>query len=216
MESFGAIVFLCVVVGFIIIAFALAAQRRKAFRELARRLGMTYTAKDRALPREFKFLDGLCKGHSRYASNILTGDYRNHPVMFFDFHYTTGSGKNQQQHTDSFFILRQDKPFPELRIYPEGVFSKLGQMMGFEDIDFESLEFSKAFAVKATDKKFAYDICHTRMMEFLLQHRTLSLEIEGQFVALGCDRALKPEECPEKLDILVQVRELFPRYLYET
>lgn len=177
---------------------------------------MRYTAKDRALPREFKFLDGLRKGHSRTATNILTGNYKEHSMMFFDFHYTTGSGKNQQHHVESFFILRQDRTFPELRIYPEGMFSKLGQMMGFDDIDFESIEFSNAFVVKTTDKKFAYDICHTRTMQFLLQHPKISVEIERNFVALSCPRALKPAECPGKLDLLVQFRELFPRYLYET
>jgi hypothetical protein len=215
-EQFGVIFFILIVAAILIGSLVFGAQRRKAFQELATRLGMTYTRKDRALPREFKFLDRLRRGHSRYASNILMGDYRGHPVVFFDFHYTTGSGKSQQHHCESFFILRQDKAFPELRIYPETLFSRLGQMMGFEDIDFESLEFSKAFVVKSRDKKFAYDICHPRMMEYLLGHRSLSLEIEDRFVALGCNRRLKPEQCPERLDVLVGVRELFPRYLYES
>ena len=216
MEPVFALLMIAAVLAFVVFAFVSSAKRRKEYQELAARLRMTYTPKDRALPREFKFLDGLRKGHSQYAANILTGQYREYPVMFFDYHYTTGSGKNQQHHTESFFMLKQERPWPELRIYPEGVFSKFGQMLGFDDIDFESLEFSKAFVVKSPNKKFAYDICHTRMMEFLLQHRDVSLEIEDRYLALSCNRALRPDQCTERLNLLIAVRELFPRYLYET
>jgi hypothetical protein len=87
-------------------------------------------------------------------------------------------------------------------------------MLGFGDIDFESIEFSKAFCVRSRDRKFAYDICHTRMMEYLLAHRDLSLEIEGHCVALSFPRRLDIEEIPGRLRQLVEIRNLFPAYLY--
>jgi hypothetical protein len=87
-------------------------------------------------------------------------------------------------------------------------------MLGYDDIDFESSEFSRAFAVRSRDRKFTYDVCHPRMMEYLLEHRDLSLEIEGRCVAMSFDRRLKPEEVPARLQQLIQIRQLFPEYLY--
>ena len=149
----------------------------------------------------------------------MQGTYKSHPICAFDFHYETHSTNSKgeretQNHYFSFLVLEQPRPFPELRIYPEGILSKFGQLLGFQDIDFESAEFSSAFVVKSDDKKFAYDICNTRMMEFLLQHRDLSLEIRGITVAMGFDKRLEPERVAERLDQLVEVRNLFPEYLY--
>ena len=194
-------------------------RRREAFQALAQRLGMHYRAKDPTVAQRFQFLDKLRQGSNRYAFNILDGPYEGHPVMVFDFHYETHStdskGRRQTHHHYlSFFILFQDLAFPELRIYPENILSRLGQMLGFDDIDFESAEFSRAFVVRSIDKRFAYDICHTRMMRYLLEHRDLAIEIEGQCLSICCESRLKPGQVEDRLRQLVQIRKLFPDYLY--
>jgi len=194
-------------------------KRREAFQTLAHELGMQYARKDHSIANRYSYLDALRKGSNRYAYNVLSGMWQGHPVQAFDYHYETHStdskGRRQTHHHHfSFFVLEQERDFPELRIYAEGFFSKLGQMLGFDDIDFESIEFSKAFCVRSDDKKFAYDICHTRMMEYLLAHRDLSIEIEGHCVALGFSKRLAVEDIPGRLDQLVEIRNLFPEYLY--
>ena len=194
-------------------------KRREAFQALAAQLGFRYTRRDDRISGQYRFLDKLRQGSNRYAFNILEGDYEGHYVQVFDYHYETHStdskGRRQtHHHYFSFFILQLPKAFPELRIYPEGFFSKLGQMIGFDDIDFESVEFSRAFCVRSTDKKFAYDVCHARMMEYLLQDRGLSLEIEGPCLAMSFNRRLQVEEIPGRLAQLVEIRDLFPEYLF--
>jgi len=224
LRVFMPIIFIAFVLLIIVAAvFASVAEkkRREAFAALAQRLGLRYRPeRDHGVARQFAFLDKLRGGSNRYAYNILEGTYKGHEVMAFDYHYETHStdskGRRQTHHHHfSFFILFHDLECPELRIYPEGFFSKLGQMMGFDDIDFESVEFSKAFCVRSKDKKFAYDICHARMMEYLLRHRNLSIELEGRCVSVSADSRLKPEEVPGRLDQLVEIRELFPKYLYD-
>ena len=196
-----------------------AKKRKEAFRTLAQRLGLRYIAKDPSIADDYEFLDNLAQGSNRYAFNILQGTYEDYPVILFDYHYETRSssskgGSSKTHHFLSCFILGQEQRFPELRIYPETLLSRLGQALGFNDIDFESVEFSKAFVVRSSDKKFAYDICHTRMMEYLLQHRDLSIEIEGRCVALTFNGRIDPSAIPRRLQQLVAVRRLFPQYLY--
>jgi hypothetical protein len=213
------VVVVLVIIGLAVLSWLQEQKRREAFQQLALELGLSYVAKDRTLPDRYAFLNALRQGDDRYAFNVLAGTYQEYPVQAFDYHYETHSsvskGQSQtQHHYFSFFILQQERSFPELRIYPEGLLSKLGQMLGFADIHFESSEFSRAFAVRSQDRKFAYDICHPRMMEYLLAHRDLSLEIEGRCVAMSFDRRLKPEEIPGRLQELIEIRQLFPGYLY--
>jgi hypothetical protein len=52
------------------------------------------------------------------------------------------------------------------------------------------------------------------MMEYLLRHCDLSIEIEGRCVAIGFSRRLDVSEIPHRLAQLLEIRSLFPDYLY--
>ena len=84
-----------------------------------------------------------------------------------------------------------------------------------DDIDFESVEFSKAFTVRSKDKKFAYNNCHTRMMEYMLGHKDLNIEIQGNCAALGFDSRLAVDAVSSRMEQLVAIRALFPEYLFK-
>jgi hypothetical protein len=77
-------------------------------------------------------------------------------VKTSDFFFGVWKGNQQtNHHYFSFFFLTLPMGFPELRITKEGLFSKIAQAFGYDDIDFESAEFSRAFCVRSKDKKFA-------------------------------------------------------------
>jgi hypothetical protein len=197
-----------------------ARKRREELAALALRLGLTYAAeKDHNLAARFGFLDHLARGSNRYAYNILSGVYQNREVLVFDYHYETHStdskGRRQtHHHHSSFFILMLPQSFPELRITREGLLSKLAQAFGYDDIDLESAEFSRTFCVRGKDKKFAYDICHATMMEYLLANRDLSIEIENHALALAFGKRLAAAEIEMNLGRLLEIRSRWPEYLF--
>ena len=211
-----------IIVGFIvvfavvaIVAYLSALKRREAMMAVATKLGLSFHPhKDRSLARRYRFLDKLRKGSNRYAYNILTGRYQDHEVVLFDYHYQTGSGKDTHHHHFSFFILHFKAVFPELVIGPEGFFSKIAQAVGFDDIDFESHEFSRKFCVRSRDKKFAYDVCNARMIEYLLSNPDLTIEIEDNALAISFNSRLAPERIEPNLNRLLTVRSLMPDYLF--
>lgn len=222
MEGFPVLIFVLVlaaVIGIGIFSFLMERKRREAFMALANKMGLQYVKKDTSLPLRYNFLDALRKGKKRYAYNILKGDYKGYPVLAFDYHYEIKShdsnGRSSTQHYRfSYFILEQEKEFPELRIYPENLISKLGQMIGFADIDFESAEFSRKYTVRSKDKRFAFDICNPQMIEYLLQQGNMSIEIENQCVALSFNTRLAADKIEGNLDRLIEIRKKFPDYLY--
>ena len=89
------------------------------------------------------------------------------------------------------------------------------EALGQDHITFESAEFSRKFRVRCLDKKFAYEICHQKMMEFLLANRDLTIEIKGGAIALLFETWLKPEEVEHNLARLIELRNLLPTYLFE-
>lgn len=198
-----------------------AKKRRAALVALAQSLGLRFDASnDATLDDQYHFLEKLGQGSNRYAFNRFSGVYRGNEVKAFDFHYETHSyskkGVRTHHHYFSFFLLHVPDVFPELIITREHIFSKIGQFLGFDDIDFESAEFSNAFSVKSKDKKFAYDICHPRMMEYLLNNRDLSIEMEAHCVSLFFSRRLSVERIKPNLDRLIELRDLIPDYVLDS
>jgi len=215
--AIGGIIILVLVLA--ILSHVLEAKRRQALIELGARLGLKYQAKSHGLARQLSYIQWLNQGDDRYAFNIFTGMYHDREVMVFDYHYRTQhtDSKGRTHHTHHYFsvyLLMQELTFPELRIYPENFLDRIGQALGFDDIDFESVEFSRAFTVRGADKKFAYDVCHTRMMAYLLEHKGLHIEFENRTIALYFQEKLQIEAVEKRLGYLLEIRQLLPEYLY--
>jgi hypothetical protein len=195
-------------------------RRTEALVCLAARLGMNFSSeRDRDLAARFKALRGLHEGNDRYAWNVLSGPYGGSPFMVFDFHYETEStdseGRRQTSHHYLHAVLLElPRTFPNLHVSPEGMFSKIAQALGYDDIDFESAEFSRRYCVRSADKKFAYDFCNARMIDFLLEQAKLSLEVRDDTLAFVYNGRMNPEALVPKLDLACAVRERMPDYLF--
>lgn len=208
------------VVGGMLYSAHLAKVRREAFASIANTLGMTYfSGRNDSFDERYPFLNKLTMGSNRYGYNVISGEYRGNEVCLFDYHYETHSTDSKgrrktHHHYFSFFIMQMNLRCPELVITHENWLSKFAQFFGYDDIDFESAEFSRSFCVRSTDKKFAYDVCNARMIDYLLDHRDLDIEIENHCLTFFYDRCLKPEEIVANLNRLMEVRERIPNYLF--
>lgn len=210
-------------------------RRRRAFQRLAVELSLSYQKRDHTIVKHLGLVHALhhgrrkvayavnvlSRGHASlfYAFNVLSGSYAGFSVRAFDFYCDPAGSSNNyigepEVYAISVFMVEEQRPFPPVLIYPKGRRMRLEQTVKLGRVELEAAEFAQAFVVRAADRKFAYDICHPRMMEYLLEHRDLSLEIEGRCVAMSFDRRLKPEDIPGRLQQLVEIRRLFPEYLY--
>jgi hypothetical protein len=194
-------------------------ERQEKFRSWASNHQWRYTKeRSKATAQEFSFLDRLRQGHSRYAFNILDGEWGGREAKAFTYHYATTSsnGKTTTTHHWHFgvVLIQIEKEFPELCLHPESLLHKLGQMLGRSEVDFESIEFSKKFEVRCKDKKLAFDFCNTGMMEYLLQHPDTAIEMEGNILAVYDSHRLEPHEVEPYLEHLGKIRSLMPDYLF--
>ena len=163
-------------------------ERREALKKIAIELGWSYSpAHDRHHDDQYSHFEIFRRGHSRVAYNTLRGTLPifgiSAAAQIGDFRYkvTRGSGKSRHTSTYHFSYLIVHMPhrtIPDLVIRPEHMFDRLAGVFGFDDIDFESAAFSKHFFVKSRDERFAYDVVDPRMMEFLLESRPPTVDIE--------------------------------------
>jgi hypothetical protein len=70
------------------------------------------------------------------------------------------------------------------------------------------------FRVRSADKKFAFDVCHPQLMEFLLTNQDLTIEIRGTALAVLFEDWLRPEKVEANLSRLIAIRKLLPEYLF--
>lgn len=222
------IIVILIILGVIVVAYLVhrAEQaRRKAFRAVAQKLGLSFRMNDYGMDERYRFLGELRKGDDRCATVVLEGNYKQHQVEAFEYVYETYSrdSKGNRQthyHWSNHYIITETHPqaplpYPELRVYPETFLSKIGQALGYDDIDFESIEFSKEFTVRSKDKRFAYDILHPRMIEWLLKRKNTVLEIEGACIAISYEGKMHKNSVVQRIDQIIAIREQFPEYLFD-
>jgi hypothetical protein len=152
-----------------------AKKRRDALAALASDLGAAFAPeKDRGHDERYRQFDLFRSGSGRVAYNTIrgttdVGSWRAAFVMG-DYQYTVQQGKHSHTYQVSYLLL--DLPFgrvPDILVRRENLLDRVAGTIGFDDIDFESAEFSSRFYVQSSDKRFAYDVFHPRMMEFLMQ-----------------------------------------------
>lgn len=158
-------------------------KRRKELALWAQSQGLQFDAsRDYDLDARFPAFKSLKQGEERYAYHRISGVWHGYHFLGFDYHYETYSygkgGRQTHHHYFSAVILPSAMPLKPLFIRPEGVLDRVAEFFGFDDIDFESTEFSRRFYVKAPDKRWAYDVLHQRTMEFLLRSPTFSLQFD--------------------------------------
>lgn len=191
-----------------------ASQRRKELAAWASSHGLGFdSAKDSALESWLPDFDCLRRGHSRYGHNHIRGQWNGREFLGFDYHYVTGSGKNRQTHRFTAVVLGSDVPLRPLLIRPERFFDKVGEFFGLDDIDFESAEFSRSFYVKSSDRRWAYDVIHTRTMEFLLSAPKFKINFGRRRVMAWREKRLGPEDIAQAAAVVCGILDRLPEYV---
>jgi hypothetical protein len=155
-------------------------ERIAALNAMAAKFSLTFDPSNSSHWMQHQHFGLFTRGHSKRAYNTFRGTVgegdRQLSILAGEYEYKdeTGTGKDRKTETyrNSYLIVRPLAfAYPQkLTLRRENVFDKVAGALGFEDIDFESAEFSRRFLVKCDDKKFAYDVIDPRMMEWMMQN----------------------------------------------
>jgi len=216
-DGFGQIglffVGLLIVLAIIIGSFLAAAKRRQELSAFALQNGFSFEADPGDIYERYGAFKPFDEGHSRKSSNLIHGRRGEIEWEMFDYKYVTGSGKNQQTHHYGIALAQIDLTMPKVRIRPEGFFDKLAAVVGFDDIDFESEEFSRRFYVTAADRKFAYDLIHPKMMEYLMAVPAIDWQLGARIVLLTRSSRYRADELLGLMNLIEGFVRLIPQYV---
>lgn len=204
-----------------VLAYLAEKKRRELLQGVAASRGWQYTRRDDSWAGYF---DGapFGRGHNRQAHNILTGTHDGRDFVGFDYLYhTTETSTDAQGHTSSrevshwysVLALRTAAGFPVLEVSPEGFFGRALGKLTNRDIQLESEEFNRAFTVVSSDRRFAYDILHPRLMEQLLLTRDVGWKIQqGWILAVESGRH-DVEDIDRRLAVIDGVLDAVPDFV---
>ena len=214
MEPLVVLLVILLVCAGIALAIYAAAKRRKLLAAWAQSKGLNFSPeKTHEMDCHFPDFECLHRGRNRHAFNIMTGQLEGREITAFDYRYTTGSGKNRQTHNFSAVIVAAPLPLKPLYIRREGFLDKITEFFGADDIDFESAEFSRKFFVTSPDKKWAYDVIHQRMMEYLLAGPDCNIQFADNWIIAWQSFRFTPNDFLIALELIEGIVDRLPEYL---
>ena len=179
-------------------SFYLSFLRRKALSELAASMGLLFTEKGPdSYYLEQTGLGIFNIGHSRKASNLMEirGLGSGPDISFFDYRYTTGSGKNRHTHnfTLALFDLKTPKA-PAFKLKPESFIYKIGELIGFKDIDIPSSPlFSDKYRLTGPNEVEILSFFNPGTVAYFEQHLGWQAQGAGRYLLVfKGERLIKP------------------------
>ncbi|MGB3492520.1 MAG: hypothetical protein WBA57_07320 [Elainellaceae cyanobacterium] len=158
------------------------------------------------LPVESGGFSLFSNGRSRKASNILKGRVGSATIYLFDYCYRTGSGKNSHTHRFTVALIQSETfHLPEFRLQPEHFLHKVGNVLGFRDIDFDhEPEFSKTYLLNGSDEEHIRQIFNYRVISFYNNQQRVCTEGLGDMLLYYVRRQYPVKEWP---NFLTQAKE---------
>jgi hypothetical protein len=209
-----AMVGVVVLIGAIIaLGLVYESKRRKALLAIAEAMGLKFEQKaDHVLNLEFTQLGLFTMGHARKASNLLSGAIEDIDLFIFDYQYTIGGGRNSStpmQTVAVFGVRERDLPAFEMR--PEGWCHRIGQVFGYQDIDFdEHPAFSKQYLLRGGDEQAIRRVFTPELIEYLEQRDPISVEASGSFVMVyRPGKRVKPDHLAAFIETAFEVATRF-------
>ena len=210
------IVIIGAIIGFSIWSKRKADKRRQEMADWAKSRGLSFRPDNESMNARFSGFKCLQQGDGgRYGYNIMQGPIGNRKVCAFDYHYETHyrdskGNRHIQHHYFSAVIVETDLPLKPLFIRTENFLDKIGELIGIDDINFESTEFNKQFHVKSPDKKWAYDVVNQANMELLMNSCRFSLEFNESAVIAYQKSTFVPGYFEEALLLLTRMLDNLP------
>jgi hypothetical protein len=162
--------------------------------------------------------DPFGKGDRRQTDNAIRGSYQGFDLAAFEYSYETHTTDSKGQrstttHRYSVVALLTGSPLPGLSVSPEGGISRMFGRLFNTDIQLESEEFNRAFTVECADRKFAYDVLHPRLMEYLLTVRHVAWKTTNGYILTIESGKHSAEEIEPRVQVLDTILDMIPEFV---
>lgn len=137
------------------------------------------------------------QGHGRKMKDMISGKTEDIEIAIFGYRYVTGGGNNQQTHQQTVISFQSPNlSLPDFDLRPEHFFHKIGQALGYSDIDFDTHpEFSARYLLRGPDEAAIRQFFQPELLRFFESNQGVSLEASGdRLIYYRARKRIKPEQ----------------------
>jgi hypothetical protein len=189
---------LALVGGIFVVSSQMEKQRTEALTAAAQAMGFRFEpVGDLDVMKGFGDLPLYGHGHSKQVRNVMTGKAGERDLTLFDYRYTTGGGKNSHTWRQTVALFPQGAAgLPDFLLAPENILHKIGQMFGYQDIDFDSSpDFSSHYLLRGADEMAIRSAFGAAALAYFGQERGWHVEVTGGCIGVyRSGKKCKPEE----------------------
>ncbi|HBI42347.1 MAG TPA: hypothetical protein DDY78_05735 [Planctomycetales bacterium] len=149
-------------------------------------------------------------GRDQKAYNALFGRVGECEVIFFEYQYTTGSGKSSQTHRLGVVILPDGAPGrPNFQLTPRTFFDKFAGLFTTKGMELEDAgEFNRRCKLVGRDEDALRKTFNPDLVEYLGRDGRWHIEVLNGQLLLHRQTRLKPDKCPGMVTDALEVRDL--------
>jgi hypothetical protein len=157
-------------------------------------------------------------GFERRATNVAYGTHDGRDLVCFDYEYKTSNGSGNDRtttsHRYSVLGLSMRAILPPLSVDPENALERLVGRVTDNDIDMESETFNRAFTVSCPDRKFASDVLHPQMIEYLLAFPRLGWRFDRDCLLVIAEGHRTPGAIEATVEFMDGLTDRIPEFVW--
>lgn len=184
-------------------------ERTEGMAKVAKTLGYQFLAKSSdSLKCSYSHFYLFSQGHSKRMKNVVFDGDSTSGCYIFDYQYSTGSGKHRSTSSQTVFsFINSAFDFPDFDLRPEHIFHKIGNVFGYQDIDFDiNPEFSSKYLLRGKNENEIRSLFNDKLLKYFEQNNALSVEARGnKIIVYNIGRKLEPEQIGSSLNKPKQV-----------
>jgi hypothetical protein len=147
-----------------------------------------------------------------FRAHLFSGDHRGRQLLAYEYRCRESRLEVASKRIQ---VVAMALPAsrPSLDIRPEGRLSRRSE----KDLRFEHHEFNAVFRVRSPRPRWAHDVLHPRMMEWMLadpRARTRHWAFHGSWLMVFRDGAIEPEQILPHADFLAEVLAFVPDHVW--
>jgi hypothetical protein len=172
--------------------------RTAELKALAESMGLPFFSQgDPALVHTLSAFNLFSLGRQKNVRNMIHGQTEDTDLAIFDYRFTTGHGKHKRTvaQTVVYFDSRQLR-LTDFAIRPEGLFRKLGKIIGLDDIDVdERPRFSSMFWLQGSNAAEVRKLFRSDVVQWFEGRPSISAEgARSRLIVYEAARRRSPKE----------------------
>jgi len=199
----------------VVAVLAVRAERKRtvALRRAADEMGFEFTPDPgEGVLSRYPGFHLFTQGRRPDVRNLLRGRAGGLEVSIFDYSYVTGSGKSRHTWRQTVLAFEfDDADLPGFSLRPEMWFHKIGQWLGYKDIDFDTHSgFSRKYVLRSGEEEAVRSLFNDHVLDYYEANPNVCTEgCGGRLVYYRALKRIDPSEVRSFLEEGFRVLALF-------